>query len=79
MAAFGDENVGGLDVEVTNPLEWAASRGIGDLGCQNEQGVEFDGLAGDAVLQGRAIEVLHGDEGAAVRALRCRKWWQMLG
>ena len=66
MAAFGDENVGGLDVEVDESLGVGGVEGIGDLGCQNEQGVEFDGLAGDAVLQGRAIEVLHGDEGAAV-------------
>ena len=44
MAAFGDENVGGLDVEVDESLGVGGVEGIGDLGCQSEQGVEFDGL-----------------------------------
>ncbi len=50
----------------TNPLEWAASRASAISVAKASKASSSTGFAGDAVLQGRAIEVLHGDEGAAV-------------
>ncbi|HUI77606.1 MAG TPA: hypothetical protein VLY24_06805 [Bryobacteraceae bacterium] len=65
VAALADENVGGLNVAVNNALVVGGIERVGDFDGQGKKFVEFHRLAADAVLQGHAIEVLHGDEGPA--------------
>ena len=39
---------------------------VGDFDGQAEQHIHFQRPAGDAVLQGQAVQILHGDEGLAI-------------
>ena len=66
MSALGDENVGGLDVAMDDVFAVRGVEGVGDFDGEAEQDVHFEGTSGDAVLQGQAVEVLHGDEGLSI-------------
>ena len=66
VAAFGDENVGGLDVAMDDAFGVGGVECVGDFDGDAEETIEFEGLAGDDVLERDAIEKFHGDEGCAV-------------
>ena len=66
VSALGDENVGGLDVAMDDAFAVRGVERVGDFDGQAEQDVHFQRTAGDAVLEGHAIQILHGDEGLAV-------------
>ena len=66
VSALGDENVGGLDVAMDNAFAVRGVERVGDFDGQAEQDIHFERTAGDAVLQGQAIQILHGDEGLAI-------------
>ena len=66
MSALGDENVGGLDVAMDDVFAVRGVESVGDFDGEAEQDVHFEGTSGDAVLEGQAVEVLHGDEGLSV-------------
>ena len=66
VPALGDENVGGLDVAMDDAFAVRGIERVGDLDGQAEQHVHFQRATGDAVLEGQAIEVLHGDESLAI-------------
>jgi len=66
VAALGDEDVGGFDVAVDNVFGVGGVESFSNLHSDVEQTVEFERLSGDEVLEGGAVEELHGDEGAAV-------------
>ena len=63
VPALGDENVGGLDVAVNDPLAMSRVERIRDLDCQRKQQFQVQRPTGNAVLQRHAIEKFHGDEG----------------
>src|SRR5580704_1085472 len=62
MAPFGDENVSGFDVAMDNALGMCGVEAVGNFDGQGENSLVIQGLAGDEMFQGDAIEVLHGDE-----------------
>ena len=66
VSALGDENVGGLDVAMDDVLAVRGVERVGDFDGQAEQDVHFERTSGDAVLEGQAVEVLHGDEGLSI-------------
>lgn len=65
-ALAGNENVGGLDVAMDDALGVSGLQGVGDGGCDFEDGLKIHGARGDGVFEGKAIEEFHGDEGFAV-------------
>ena len=65
-AALGDENVGGLNVAVDYAGAMSGVERVGDFDADFEKAIEFERAAGDDVLECRAVEKFHGDEGAAV-------------
>ena len=66
VSALGDENVGGLDVAMDDAFAVRGVERVGDFDGEAEQDIHFERTAGDAMLQGQAVEILHGDEGLAV-------------
>ena len=66
VAALGDKDVCRLDVAVNDALRVCGIQSIGDVAGQRQQRFGVDGAALDAMLQGLAVEELHGDEGLAV-------------
>ena len=66
VSALGDENVGGLDVAMDDAFAVRGIERVGDFDGQAEQDVHFERTAGDAMLQGQAVQILHGDEGLAI-------------
>ena len=64
MAATRDKNVGRLDVAMNDALAVGGIERVGNLDCQVKKQLGLQRLAGDLVLQGHAIEKLHGDERA---------------
>ncbi len=52
---------------------------IGNFDGDVEELGNFDGPALDAVLKSLPFEKFHGDEGAALRIRRCRKWCRCWG
>ena len=62
VSAFGHENVCRLDVAVDDAFRMGCVQRISDLDRQGQQDVQLQGPSCDAVLQGHAIQVLHGDE-----------------
>jgi hypothetical protein len=65
MAAFGHEDIGGLDVAMNNALRMSSVEGIGDFDGELQQDIGLKRVAGDLVLEGHAFEILHDDEGLA--------------
>jgi hypothetical protein len=66
VAALGDEDVRGLDVPVDDTFGVRSIERVGDLDCETEEHIGFDGFAGDAMPQRHAVEKLHDDEGMAI-------------
>ena len=66
MTAFGDKDVGGLDVAVNDAFGVSRVEGVGNFDGQGKNLAGLHRTARDAVLQGYAIQKLHGDEGLAV-------------
>ena len=66
MAAFGDEDVGGLDVAMNDAFGVGGIERIGNVSGNVEEAVQVHGTAGDDVLEGLALETFHDDEGLAV-------------
>src|SRR5208282_218471 len=59
-------NICRLNVAMDDALGVGRVERIGDLDAERKQCVEFHGTVADEMLQGRAVEVLHDDEGLAV-------------
>ena len=66
VAAAGHEDIGGFDVAMDNALGVGSVERIRDFDGELQQKVGLERLAGDAVLQGEAVQVFHDDEGLAV-------------
>jgi len=62
VAPPGHKDVRGLDVAMDDALFVRSFQRVSYLNRQVEQKFEFDGFAADAVLEGLALEKLHGDE-----------------
>src|SRR5271169_4242455 len=62
LPALGDENVGGLDVAVDDSFAVGGIERVGNLNGDVEYGLSVQRAAGDAVLQRRPVQKLHGDE-----------------
>ncbi len=63
LPAGADEDVCRLDVAMNDSLGVCSVQCVCDLDAQIQHGFNFEGLAGDFMLQRDAFEVLHGDEG----------------
>ena len=61
----GDENIRRLDIAMDDSSGVRGIEGIGDFNAQFEQGLKLKRLAADAMLQRRAVKILHGNEVAA--------------
>src|SRR5207302_10482866 len=59
-------NVRGLDVAMDNPRGMRGIQSIGDFNAERQEYFDFEGAAGDALLQGSALQALHDDERSAV-------------
>ena len=66
VAAFGDENIRGLDVAVNDVFGVRGVERVGDFDGEREEVFDIHGAAVDAVLERLAVEKFHGDEGLAV-------------
>ena len=66
VAAFGDEEIRGLDVAMNDSFGMSSIEGVSDFDADIEQTFEFHRPIADAVLQGNALEKFHGDEGFVV-------------
>ena len=60
--AFGDEDVGGLDVLMDDPLGMGGLQRIGNLNCQVEDLRCSQALLGDAVLERSPLQQFQSDE-----------------
>ena len=63
VAAGGGKNVGRLDVSMDDAFGVSGVKALGNLHGEVEELFEWKRLAGDQVLEGLALEALHGDEG----------------
>jgi len=63
VAAFGDKNIGGLDVAVDDPLGVGSVQRVGDLDFERQNEFGFQRTPSDALLQRHPVQKLHGDEG----------------
>ena len=67
VAAWADEDVGGLDIAVNDACAVRRIQRVGDFDAERQHRVHVQtAMAGDALLQRAALQILHGDEGAAV-------------
>ena len=66
MAAFGNENVGWLDVAVNNTFGMRSVQRISDFHSKRKQQLQLHGPPGDVVLQRGPVQEFHGDEGLLV-------------
>ena len=66
VSALGDKKIRRLDVAMDDALGMRRIQRIGNLDGQRQQRVQLHGTPGDRVLQGHAVEILHGDKRLAV-------------
>ncbi len=66
MAALGHEKICRLDVAVNDSAFMRRVKRVGDLDGEGQDRLDLHRLFGNAVLQGHAIQKLHGDEGFAM-------------
>ena len=65
-AAFGDENVGGLDVAMEDALFVGGVESVGELDADVDGARNGKGAGGDEFVEGLAFEQLHSDECSAI-------------
>ena len=66
MTAPRDKDVRRLDVAMDDAFTVSGVQRVGNLGRQIEKQSDSMGVPRDLMLQGHAIEKLHGDEGASL-------------
>ena len=66
MAARSDENIRRLDVSMNDSFRVRHIQSVGNFDGEIEQHLKLKRTAGDAMLQRRAFQILHHDEGMAV-------------
>src|SRR5262249_16406100 len=63
VAAFGDEDVGRLNVAMNDAFGVGGVKRVGDFDADSEDLFGVERASRDAMLQRSAVEILHGDEG----------------
>ena len=66
VPALGDKNVGRLDVAMNDAFGMGGIERIGNLDGEPQQRVQFHRTPRDQILQGHALEILHGDKRLAI-------------
>src|SRR6185436_18801946 len=67
VAAWADENFGGLDITVNDAGAVRRIQRVGDFDAERQQRVHLQtAMLEDFLLQRGALQILHGDEGATV-------------
>src|SRR5246127_1299018 len=66
MPAFGDKNIGGLDVTMNDAFAMSGIESVGHFNRQAEQNVGIERFSANTMLQGNALKKLHGDERLAI-------------
>jgi len=66
VAALGHKNVRRLNVTMNNALGVRRIQSIGDLNSNAQQLIQLHRPTRDCVLQGHAVQILHGDKGFSV-------------
>src|SRR3984893_14565382 len=66
LTAGGQKNVCWLDVAVHNPFGVRCSQRVCNLYSGVEHLIQFDGMAGNALLQALTLQLLHNDEGMSL-------------
>src|SRR5712671_1382165 len=66
VPAFGDKNVGGLDVTMNDAFAVSGVQSVGHFNRQAQQNGGVEWPSADAMLQGNAVKKLHGNECLAV-------------
>src|SRR6266436_7079926 len=66
VAAIRDKDIRGFNVAVNDSFGVGGIERVGDFDAERKQSFQFHGTLGDAVLQRRAFQKLHGDEGLPV-------------
>src|SRR5215471_8551012 len=61
-----DQNIGRLDVAMQNALAVGGVQGVGNLDRQVEQLLYIETVPAEVLVQGLAIDELHGDKGFAL-------------
>jgi len=64
-AAFGDDDVGGLDVAMDDAFLVSGTEGIGELNADIDGARNGEFALREDLVEGQAFEELHGDEGDA--------------
>jgi len=66
VAAARHENIGRLDVAVNDVLGMSGIERIGDIDGNGKKRLQLKRMGGDGVLERVAVEIFHGNEGAAI-------------
>jgi len=66
VSTAGDEQVSWFDVAMNNALAVRGVQAIGNFNSPGQQAFGFDRMCRDALSQGHAFQVLHGDEAPAL-------------
>jgi hypothetical protein len=66
VSTLGDKNVCRLNVTMNNPFAVSGIEGISNFNGQREDGLDLHWPPGNAMLQSKAVQKLHGDEGLAI-------------
>ena len=62
MSAFGDEDVGRLDIAMHDPFRVSGVEGVRDFDGKREHNFQIQRTTGNAVLERHAVQEFHGDE-----------------